>query len=212
MAKKPLPCPTVLRQQLRYEPETGKLFWRTKRPWMVACQRESTRVRIAKNWNARYSGAEAFPTIGQRGALTGSVNTKRLYAHRVAWAIYHGAWPVGEVDHINGNQLDNRMENLRDVTSSENSQNTSVYSSNKTGHHGVWWDAARNKYQAYITKEGKRTRLGRFAKIEDAIAAREAAEEKLGFHANHGRLKTTQLGDASDRRTGDTQSTPPPAG
>lgn len=194
MANKTLPTPEELRKILRYEPDTGKLFWVKKEPHMINSENSDTRVRISRNWNARYQGKETFTSVSKRGPLTGCVGCKKLYAHRVAWVIYHGEWPKGEIDHINGNQLDNRIANLRDVSSSVNSQNTKIYSSNKSGHHGVWWDADRKKYQTFITKDGKRKSLGRFSRLTDAIQARKEAETDLGFHKNHGRATPFQAG------------------
>jgi hypothetical protein len=188
MAEKTLPCPTVLRQLLSYNAQTGKLFWRKKMPWMIDSDKQSTQVRIAKNWNARYSGVEAFVTPNKNEtALTGCINIKRLYAHRVAYAIQYGMWPKKVIDHINGNPFDNRIENLRDVTPAENSQNAKLYYNNKTGTQGVWWDKQRKNYQVYITKNQKRICLGRFKTLEEAVTVRLQAEKNLGFHSNHGR-------------------------
>lgn len=192
MAKKHLPCPTLVRQLLIYDPETGKLFWKERPEWLVKSDRQSTRQRIARNWNARHVGVEAFTTVCRKrgGHLIGTISCVHFYAHRVIWAIVYGRWPDGEIDHINGNPSDNRITNLRIVTSAENSQNTSIYRNNKTGHHGIWWDEKRRKYQAYITINGVRKSLGRYTDIDEAIKRRCLAEIAMGFHANHGRPKT----------------------
>lgn len=190
MADKALPSPEVLRQLLTYDPATGRFFWRHRTPDSVQCERESTRVRICKNWNARYSGKETFNTVSARGYYVGSVSCRHFYAHRVAWAMTFGAWPDGEIDHINGDPLDNRIANLRAVGRMENGKNLSVHRRNKTGYHGVWWDKSRGNYQVYITSNQKRKSLGRFTRLEDAIEVRQKAEREAGFHPNHGRAKT----------------------
>lgn len=182
-----LPAPAELRRLLRYEPETGKLFWLERQPDTVAADRESTRARIARNWNNRFQGKEALATLQKRGHLGGALFCSPVSAHRVAWAIHYGEWPAGQVDHINGDQTDNRIANLRCVSDAENKRNLSLRAKNKTGHHGVWWDERRGKYQAYIAEDKRRVSLGRFDRLEDAVAARQAAEARLGYHPNHGR-------------------------
>ena len=81
-------------------------------------------------------------------------------------------------DHINGNTLDNRDENLRIVTVQQNRANSAIPETNKSGFKGVCWHKTANKWIAYITAKGKRMELGRFDKIEDAAAARCEAELK----------------------------------
>ena len=81
------------------------------------------------------------------------------------------------IDHINQNKLDNRKENLRIVTTSQNSMNMKLPKTNKTGVIGV--SPNGSKYRAYITKDGKRIELGNYINIEDAIVARLKAEKEL---------------------------------
>ena len=82
------------------------------------------------------------------------------------------------IDHINGNRLDNRMANLRVVNRQQNAFNTGMRSDNTSGHIGVSWSKAKSKWVAQIQINGKSIYLGRYSLIEDAIAAREAAEVK----------------------------------
>lgn len=190
MAEKALPTPEQLRQLVEYDLETGRMIWRERAPDTVDCPRESTRVRICRNWNARYAGKEAFTCVSKRGYYVSTIGCQRLTAHRVAWAIHNGEWPDGTIDHINGNPLDNRIANLRCVTTRENLRNQSLHQRNKSGAHGVWFDEGRGTYQAYIAADGGRVSLGRFADIEQAKFARRIAEKVLGYHPNHGRAKT----------------------
>lgn len=118
MASKPLPSPEVLRQLLRYEPDTGKLFWLHRAADLFPSKS------AAKSWNARFAGAEALATDNGQGYLAGRINGRPLKAHRVVWAISYGEWPIGEIDHINGNPGDNRIANLRAVGRTENTRNT----------------------------------------------------------------------------------------
>lgn len=186
MATKRILTPAELGKLLRYDADTGRLYWRERQEDDIASGRRSTRVRICRNWNARYFGKEAFTNLSKRGYYTGVVACRRYYAHRVAWAIYYGVHAGEVIDHINGDGLDNRIVNIRSATHEMNSQNLKLYVTNKTGYHGVWWDAPRKKYLAHIKHAGKRVHLGRYALLEDAVSARKSAEERYGYHENHG--------------------------
>ena len=83
-----------------------------------------------------------------------------------------------QVDHINHDTLDNRKRNLRVVTVSQNNMNKDVRSDNTSGHTGVSFDKKSGKYVSYIKINQKRIYLGSFIDINDAIKAREDAEDK----------------------------------
>lgn len=82
------------------------------------------------------------------------------------------------VDHINGNTLDNRRINLRIATQLHNCWNQKIRTNNKTGYKGVWWRADRNKWSSRITVNHKIIHLGHYADFQDAIMARAIAEKK----------------------------------
>jgi hypothetical protein len=159
-----------LKKLLSYDPETGVFTWRVPR--------QNIRV-----------GAEA-----------GSVNTKRcgkkyreiqlfgkLYlAHRLAWLYVYGEFPPDEIDHIDGNGLNNKLDNLRAVTCAENNKNLRMNKRNTSGYPGVSWKKAAQKWEAYISINGKLKHLGLFENIDDAAAAYQSAAKSLGFHENHG--------------------------
>ena len=185
MTAKNLPSPDLLRKLLRYDPDSGKLYWRERTPDMFTDGKRSAEE-SCKAWNSRYSGKEAF-TAFRNGYPHGSIFSSIYSAHRVGWAIYFGECPVDEIDHINGICSDNRIKNLRSVSRSENMKNQKLRLRNTSGVCGVHWHSAKGKWQAYITSQGKNIHLGYFTDKDDAIAARKAAEVKYGFHANHGR-------------------------
>lgn len=83
-----------------------------------------------------------------------------------------------EVDHIDGNGLNNQRRNLRRATRSQNQANAKRRKDNKTGKRGVCLDKQSGKFLAYIDSEKKRIRLGLFEHLEDAIQARIDAEKK----------------------------------
>lgn len=182
-------CQDTLLSLLRFDREPGKLFWRERKPEMFpsGSGRQNNSCAI---WNSRYAGTEAA-ALTRHGYLRMSILGKTVLAHRVVWAIEHGEWPNGHIDHINGIRTDNRVENLRVVSVQENNKNTSRARKNSTGACGVY--RFRGKFRAQIGSRGKQIHLGCFNTLEDAVAARRKAERDLGFHANHGRdaLKTT---------------------
>jgi hypothetical protein len=169
-----------LRTRLRYEPDTGKLFWRE------VGRDEFANDQHWKRFNAKYAGKAAGAVNGE-GYLFISIHYKRYSAHRIAWAIQTGDWPKNQIDHINGDRADNRIENLRDVTQSENGKNQRRNRFNKSGRAGVCWHRRDGRWTANIRHDGRLIHLGNFADFSAAAAAREAAEKRFGFHCNHGR-------------------------
>ena len=115
------------------------------------------------------------------------VNKIAYGAHRVAWALYHGKWPDKQIDHINGNPLDNRIKNMRVVSVRENGKNKKRPSTNTSGIIGVYWNKASSKWVAQIGVNRKTIFLGSYDNITDAANARQTAEKKYNFHPNHGR-------------------------
>jgi hypothetical protein len=182
---KPLPSPEMLRKLLRYEPDTGKLFWRERTPDMFEDGSRPARDKCA-TWNGRYANKQAG-TVTNFGYISVSIWKCRIMAHRIAWAMYYGDLPKFNIDHINGNGLDNKISNLRDVDQKENSRNQRARSNNAGNITGVHWDKSRNQWQAYIKVNYKQIHLGRFKSLDAAIAARKDAEVKYNFHQNHGR-------------------------
>lgn len=182
MAAKALPEQSVLLQLLRYEPETGKLFWRERPVEMFSDTGKGGQVGSANRWNGRCAGKEAFTAPDASGYLTGGIFGVIYKAHRVAWTIEHGMIS-GEIDHINGVKSDNRINNIRDVSREVNMQNKPKNRNNKSGVTGVFWHTASSGWVAKI----KETHLGCFQCIGQAIKARRAAEQEHNFHPNHGR-------------------------
>ena len=121
-----------------------------------------------------------------RGYRVGKVNDVQMYAHRVAWALQTGAWPAGQIDHINGDSLDNRFANLRVVDAEGNQKNRRLNRNNKSGVPGVMYLAETRLWQAQIKHKRRMIFLGQHPCFFRAVKARKAAERELGFHPNHG--------------------------
>lgn len=186
MATKPLPTPEQLRQLLRYEPETGRLYWRERGPGWFTDGRHKAVDQCAR-WNNRLAGKQALSTVNHAGYYIGPVLSRNVLAHRAVWAIHHGEWPAETIDHINGDRTDNRLVNLRAVSQQENARNMRLSAFNTSGVAGVGYDKANKKWRAKIGAPGGKTVcLGRYDRFEDAVAARKSAESKYDYHPNHG--------------------------
>lgn len=145
-------CPNEVVKNLRYDEESGKLFWKV---------RTSHRVKVGDEVKSRSS----------RGYIRVSINGNRYFAHRVIWAIFYGDAPDFQIDHINGDIQDNRICNLRKATHSQNNWNQKLQKKNTSGIKGVSWDKERSKWTARCTKFGKVHCVGRFDDIHEAEAA-----------------------------------------
>jgi hypothetical protein len=146
------------RKQLSYDPETGQFDGRS--PYKV----------IKKN----------------KTYLKVYILGKRVYAHRLAYALHTGEWPKGEIDHINGDSTDNRFCNLRDVDRLENCRNVGLQPGSRSGIMGVNWHEKGKKWRARVKSGGKEFYLGLFDSKGAAESAVIAKREELGFHDNHG--------------------------
>lgn len=155
-------CVGRLSEAIRYDPQSGKLFWK---------HRDS----VPSSTNARWVGKEAG-TVKPCGYIRIAFDRSHYYAHRVAWALHYGEWPPGEIDHINGDRGDNRIENLRIATRQQNTMNHGPSTRNTSGVAGVAYHAVNRKWVASLTIDRKRIYLGSFKNINDAIAARKRAE------------------------------------
>ncbi len=195
---KPLPSPELLRKLLRYDPETGKLFWRKRSPDLFSAKK-NTADQSCASWNTRYAGRRAFTAENDFGYCVGRIFDKSYLAHRVIWAICFDEWPAEEIDHVNGRRRDNSISNLRAVSSSLNNRNCQIGKSNKSGHMGVSWAKREKKWRAHITFNRKTHHLGYFDKIEDAVSARKSADIRFGFHPNHGRQAINAAKDMIER-------------
>ena len=168
MANKPIPTPDELRQLLTYDPDTGVLIWKA-RPGKTA-------------WNKRWAGRAALEYVDSVGYKTGKVASKEIRAHRVIWALFHGAWPDQVVDHINGDKTDNRISNLRVVSQAQNAMNRSA-AGGASRYKGVSYSRS-GPWCAIIQKDRKKKFLGRFKTEEEAARAYDiAARAEFGEYA-----------------------------
>lgn len=109
------------------------------------------------------------------GYLMSRINNKLIRLHRFIMSVEDSKVLI---DHINHNTLDNRKNNLRVVTRSQNNMNKELSDNNNSGVTGVIWDKSRMKWMAYITINYNRKHLGYFDEFEDAVKSRKEAEEE----------------------------------
>jgi hypothetical protein len=147
-----------LKELIRYEPSTGKFYWR------------STGTGRKASLEAGSFQSGEYQRI--------RVDGKLYRAHRLAWLYVHGRHPDGMVDHINQDTRDNRIENLRECSMAQNRINCGPPRCNTSGARGVCFEKSINKWRAYITAQGKRTWLGSFPDFDSAVAARKTAEQE----------------------------------
>lgn len=171
---------SVLRKLLRYEPDTGKLYWHERTPDMFKDGKHSAEHNCAR-WNIRFAGKEAF-TASSYGYKVGDIFGSRQSAHRVAYAISHGHWPKDAIDHIDGNRANNCIDNLRAVTWKENHMAMRVNRKSASSRfRGVSWDKKRKKWLSSIVANSKQKNLGRYESEHEAARAYDRAAEEAGF-------------------------------
>lgn len=166
--------PTVeeLRKVLDYEPETGLLRWKRRPLEMFKTPRSW------KLWNAKHAGKIAFTAI-IGGYLVGTFKKHIERAHVIGWVIFHGRWPEDQLDHINRCRTDNRLENLREATQSQNMFNRQANKTNPTGLKGVHFCKRNGKFSAAIRKDNEQHWLGYHNTAEAAHAAYAEACNRL---------------------------------
>jgi len=154
-----------LRSIFEYNPFTGVARWKEGRSNMV-------------------QGSLAGCLHGS-GYKVVTINSKSQKLHRVIWIMLFGDIPDGfYIDHINGNKIDNRLENLRLATNSQNQQNRPAPKNSTSGYRGVTWHKQVNKWMARICIKGERKTIGFFDTAEDAYEAYKKEAKKVFTHAN----------------------------
>lgn len=159
-----------LHEELTYDPLTGFLHWKKRK----------NQIAVA--------GAVAGHKHSSRGKLYFRVriDDTLIMGHWIVWAMVTGSWPADQIDHEDGNGLNNRFGNLHVKTQADNNKNAAIRKDNKTGVVGV--TVARNgKFVAAIKVDGLHCHLGTFTLLEDAALVRGEVEKVLGYHPNHGR-------------------------
>lgn len=178
----------LLKKLLRYEPETGHLYWK-ERPVSMFKDHGGryTAEWCCKTFNQKHAGKRALTAVKDNGYNAGGILGKVYSAHRVAWALHHGSWiPDGvEIDHVNRDPSDNRIENLRLATKTQNGHNKTMRRE-RSPYIGVTWHAPSEKWVAKVAKDKVVHRLGSFTDIE--LAARTRDKKAMELYGDRARL------------------------
>lgn len=136
----------------------------------------------APHWKVdRPNGVKAGDIVGGKPNnqyLRVSINGTRYKLHRIIFYLYHGYVP-DHIDHIDGNTLNNSIDNLRPATHQQNMMNLKVSRLNKTGVKGVTFESKNNSWKVRISKNGKRHYIGNYRCFIDACSARFRAEKAM---------------------------------
>jgi hypothetical protein len=132
--------------------------------------------------------------IGSIDKVTGYIKFqlkgKNYRVHRLIYLMVHKTLPK-YIDHINGNRADNRIENLREASKTNNNQNSSIRSDNTSGTRGVSWNSQTNSWRVTIYVEGKQKHLGLFKDLE--LATLVAEEASIKFYKEFSPINSRQL-------------------
>lgn len=165
--RKILPSKKELDDLLEYNPETGDLLWKKDR-----------------GYTAKRGSQAGYILRGYRRVRVGKAQYE---AHRLIWKIQTGKEPPEQIDHKDGNGLNNRWDNLRDGSGGVNSRNVRVGRNNTSGIAGVYWSKCAKKWQASVMYEGVRHHLGLFEEKDEAfMEILEFRADKEGFTPRHG--------------------------
>lgn len=156
-----------LKSVLEYDRETGVFKWKVR--------------------NNQIQKGQIAGTIGSKGYIRICINQKCYPAHCLAWLYVYGEYPKLQIDHINHNKQDNRINNLRLVDNFENHRNMPRQKNNTSGVTGVSFRKNDNKWISYIKINGKHIYLGTFTDKEKAVESRKKAEKLYNFYINHGK-------------------------
>ncbi|MDU5747881.1 MAG: HNH endonuclease [Haemophilus parainfluenzae] len=177
---KSAPTKDYLSECFTYNENTGLLTWKERPLHHFKKERDMNVI------NGRMAGKPAKSSLNGRYHVV-FVNGNFYLCHRVVWCLHHGYWPECDIDHINGNKLDNRIENLREVSRSQNMSNVGMQSNNKSGFIGVFWASREGKWQAVVAHNKKNILLGRFdCPVKAALAYNDGA---LKYHGSYAQKK-----------------------
>lgn len=149
-----------IRDYLDYDPDTGEFTWIKPKKGI---RKDKRAGRVDRN-----------------GYRTICFDYKHYLAHRLAWWFIYEEWPDGNLDHVNGDKLDNRIENLRIASVKQNGGNLVKYADSSSKYKGVGWHSRDKKWRAYISNR----HIGYFpSEDEAALAYDKEAKREYGEFA-----------------------------
>ena len=158
---------------LNYDPLTGIFTWKIDI--------------FSGNGKKQVCNGDIAGSVDKYGYLNIQINKKLYKSHRLAWLFINKEISKDlKIDHINHNKTDNKIDNLRLITQSENCKNRYLSTKNTSGCVGVSFCNLYKKWKVRISVDGNRKSLGYYAEKEEAILIRKQAEIDYGYHKNHG--------------------------
>lgn len=153
---------SILISKLKYDSDTGEFTW------------------IKSNRVAGYTCPLGYVYI--------RIGKKLYRAHRLAWLYVYNQFPIGEIDHIDGNPNNNSIKNLRLSNSTQNKCNTKIRKDNTSGVKGVHWYKAYSKWQVKVTYNKITTNLGYYTDFFEAccvaISERNRLHKEFVYHGS----------------------------
>ena len=143
-----------------FDYKDGELFWKVS---------TNTKIKVGQ----KAGGVGRYATV--------KVQNKLFALHRVIFAMHHGYIPK-EVDHIDCNKLNNRIENLREVSRTQNQQNRKIQKNNTSGSKNVYWHKRSNTWQVQLRFNGKVKWIGNYENLE--LADLVAKEARSKYHCS----------------------------
>ena len=151
-----------LKQILNYDPLTGVFIW-------IVTPTICVKV------------GSVAGCLDKKGYIDIGISGKIYKAHRLAWLYVYGYFPEYEIDHIDRNKSNNRINNLRHASHQCNQRNVGLQQNNTSGIKGVSWHKQRDKWRAEIKVNYKNYHLGLFTDFTEAVCTRLAAEQCLNW-------------------------------
>lgn len=173
--RRELPSFQDLRTQFSYDPETGALQYRKKKNFKRLSSEQAGRIVIGCSGIKYRHVTVEYPTGP----------SQQICAHRVAWKLETGQEPPDEIDHFDGDGLNNAFLNLRDGTGCNNARNSAMNKNNTSGYNGVV-AIKGGRYLARLKCGGEDIYIGRFKDIHEAGKAARNTRLKKGFTKRHG--------------------------
>lgn len=156
-----------LTELLHYDPETGVFTWK---------------VSAGKSAVGKVAGhARGSAHAPHYKTIEIGINGRNYRAHRLAWLWTHGTLPEFEIDHIDGDGTNNRINNLRLATHKQNGENIKLRADNKSGRRGVSFHPASGLWRARVSHHGREV-CSYHKSPDDAALAADAARKELFSH------------------------------
>lgn len=152
-----------------FDYQDGQLIWKVKKAQCV-------KIGTAAGWANRDVHGQQYINV--------EIDNKSYKVHRLVFMYHHGYFP-SRIDHIDGNRFNNKIENLREVTASQNAQNSKFRKSNTSGHKNVSFDKRNKRWRVMVRVNGVNKSFGYYDDLE--LAGLVAAEARDKFHGQFAR-------------------------